>query len=206
MGGALEGRRRDVRSRRARPGAPDRRLRLLRHPGAWPTDRGTLYLLYRAATGDVDRDMYLLTSDDHGGHFHGVSVHPWRASTCPMSSASLAEIGARASWRPGRRRDRSTSAGSTRERMRPRRRSRRRAVAANRKHPAVAGNARGETILVWTEGTGWQKGGSLAWQVFDRAGRPIGPEGRIDGRHPRLGPGDRRRPARRRVHDRSLIQ
>ena len=50
----------------------------------------------------------------------------------------------------------------------------------DRKHPAVAGNARGETILVWTEGTGWQKGGSLAWQVFDRSGRPIGPEGRIE--------------------------
>ena len=50
----------------------------------------------------------------------------------------------------------------------------------NRKHPAVAGNARGETILVWTEGTGWQKGGSLAWQVFDRSGRPVGPEGRIE--------------------------
>ncbi len=50
----------------------------------------------------------------------------------------------------------------------------------DRKHPAVAGNARGETILVWTEGTGWQKGGSLAWQVFDRSGRPFGPEGRIE--------------------------
>ena len=49
----------------------------------------------------------------------------------------------------------------------------------DRKHPAVAGNARGETILVWTEGTGWQKGGSLAWQVFDRDGRPGGMSGRI---------------------------
>jgi hypothetical protein len=44
-----------------------------------------------------------------------------------------------------------------------------------------AGNAHGETILVWTEGTGWQKGGSLAWQVFDRSGRPIGSSGRIEG-------------------------
>jgi hypothetical protein len=51
----------------------------------------------------------------------------------------------------------------------------------DRKHPAVAGNARGETILVWTEGTGWQKGGSLAWRAFDRSGRPVGAEGRIEG-------------------------
>jgi hypothetical protein len=32
-------------------------------------------------------------------------------------------------------------------------------------------NRNGEVLLVWTEGTGWQKGGSLAWQVYDGAGR-----------------------------------
>jgi hypothetical protein len=52
---------------------------------------------------------------------------------------------------------------------------------AGRKHGAVAGNSRGETILVWAEGTGWQRGGALAWQVFDRAGRPTDAKGRIDG-------------------------
>ena len=31
----------------------------------------------------------------------------------------------------------------------------------NRKHPAVATNPRGETIVVWAEDTGWQRGGSL---------------------------------------------
>ena len=41
----------------------------------------------------------------------------------------------------------------------------------NRKHPAIASNARGETIMVWTEGTGWQKGGLIAWQVYDRDGK-----------------------------------
>lgn len=56
--------------------------------------------------------------------------------------------------------------------------------AAGRKHPAVAGNARGETLLVWTEGTGWQKGGSLAWQVFDRNDRPTGKRGRLEGAVP----------------------
>jgi hypothetical protein len=50
-----------------------------------------------------------------------------------------------------------------------------------RKHPAVAGNARKETILVWTEGTGWNRGGSLAWQVFDRDGKPTAERGRADG-------------------------
>ena len=44
-------------------------------------------------------------------------------------------------------------------------------AARDRKHPALAVNAAGETLLVWTEGTGWQKGGALAWQVFDCSGR-----------------------------------
>ncbi len=49
-----------------------------------------------------------------------------------------------------------------------------------RKHPALAVNARGEMILVWTEGTGWQKGGALAWQVFDAAGTPTEEKGRVE--------------------------
>jgi hypothetical protein len=30
-------------------------------------------------------------------------------------------------------------------------------------------------MLVWTERTGWARGGSIAWQVFDGTGRPSGP-------------------------------
>ena len=39
-------------------------------------------------------------------------------------------------------------------------------------------------LLAWTEGTGWQKGGSLAWQLFDRSGRPLAEKGRLDGAIP----------------------
>ena len=140
--------------------------------------RGTLYLLYRAATGGVERDMYLLSSDDHAGHFRGASIHPWRAETCPMSSATMAEAGpgVLAAWETKGQVYFSRVDPQTHEASPP--------IAppggrGDRKHPAVAGNARGETILVWTEGTGWQKGGALAWQVFDRSGRPSGPSGRI---------------------------
>jgi hypothetical protein len=44
-----------------------------------------------------------------------------------------------------------------------------------RKHPALAIGARGEILLVWREGTGWQQGGALAWQVFDKDGKPTIP-------------------------------
>jgi hypothetical protein len=45
----------------------------------------------------------------------------------------------------------------------------------------VAGNGKGETILVWTEGMGWNRGGSLAWQVFDKAGKPTQTKSETDG-------------------------
>ena len=50
-----------------------------------------------------------------------------------------------------------------------------------RKHPALAVNAKGETILVWTEGTGWERGGALVWQAFDQSGTATEDRGRSDG-------------------------
>src|SRR5437763_1768405 len=49
----------------------------------------------------------------------------------------------------------------------------------NRKQPALAVNKQGEVLLAWTEGTGWQKGGALAWQVFSPSGQPTGERGRV---------------------------
>ncbi len=147
---------------------------------ALATQDGTVYLLYRAATRGVDRDMYLLSSDDLAGHFRGESIHPWPANVCPMSSAALSEpaggLGVLAAWE--------TRGQVYFSRIDPRTHRAGPPIApeggvGNRKHPAVAANARGQTMLVWTEGTGWQKGGSLAWQLFDRDGRPGGMSGRI---------------------------
>jgi hypothetical protein len=50
-----------------------------------------------------------------------------------------------------------------------------------RKHPAVTINSRGETIMAWTEGMGWARGGSVAWQVYDKEGKPTGQRGRAAG-------------------------
>src|ERR1700721_3030279 len=50
-----------------------------------------------------------------------------------------------------------------------------------RKYPNVAGNSRGETLLTWTEGMKWGRGGSIRWQVFDRNGAPEGQAGHAEG-------------------------
>ena len=46
--------------------------------------------------------------------------------------------------------------------------------AKGRKHPRLAITPNGDMLMVWTEGTGWQRGGSLAWHLFDRDGKLIG--------------------------------
>jgi hypothetical protein len=50
-----------------------------------------------------------------------------------------------------------------------------------RKHPRIAVNDNGDVLLAWTEGTGWAKGGSFAYQIFDRAGRPTAENKQIPG-------------------------
>ena len=140
--------------------------------------QGTVYFLYRAATDNSGRDMTLLTSRDGGGHFEGTTLHPWRLFACPMSSESLAEgpSGVTAAWETNGQVFLSRIDPKTLEPSQP--------VSApgggDRKHPALAVNAKGETLLAWAEGTGWQRGGALAWRVFDPSGRPTRVSGRIE--------------------------
>ena len=69
--------------------------------------------------------------------------------------------------RPGTPTARCISHVSSRGRGKPANRSRHPATAPghgkNRKHPALAVTGKGELILVWPEGTGWETGGDLAW-------------------------------------------
>jgi hypothetical protein len=142
--------------------------------------KGRIYALYRSARDQVNRDMYLLTSRDRGSSFEGIDLDPWQVSECPGSTMAfaLSRAGALAAWETKRqvywaRIDPATDKCSS-------------PIAApgatgNRKNPAVASNARGQTILVWTEGTGWEQGGRLAWQVFDKSGKPTSERGTAPG-------------------------
>jgi hypothetical protein len=42
-------------------------------------------------------------------------------------------------------------------------------------------NTRGDVLLAWSEGTAWQRGGAVAWQVFDRSDRPTTELGKAAG-------------------------
>ncbi len=41
------------------------------------------------------------------------------------------------------------------------------------KHPSIAINAMGDICVVQAVGTGWARGGTIAWQVFDSAGKSL---------------------------------
>src|SRR5260370_24694547 len=55
------------------------------------TREGTLLALYRSATADVHRDIYLLASKNNGQSFQGSLVHTWEINACPMSTMSFTE-------------------------------------------------------------------------------------------------------------------
>jgi hypothetical protein len=150
---------------------------------AYADRRGSVYVLYRAATANVERDMILLTSLDHGRSFQGTRLHRWKLNACPMSSEAFAESasGVLAAWE--------TKGQVYFARIDPMTGKPSRIIAApgdggEQKHPSLAAAADGSTLLAWTEGTGWERGGSLAWQTFSAAGEPIGMPGRMKGAVP----------------------
>jgi hypothetical protein len=132
-----------------------------------------LALLYRSATGQTNRDIYLLTSHDNGRSFAGSRVQPWSINACPMTSMSLAASGNRvmAAWETAGQVyfGAVDGAGTVPSIVAAP------GDAAGRKHPRLAISPNGGSMLVWTERTAWAKGGSIAWQVFDSSGRPSGP-------------------------------
>jgi hypothetical protein len=147
---------------------------------AFADRKGTVYVLYRSATERENRDTYLLSSRDKGATFEGADIDPWKVTTCPMSSFAFAEggPGVLATWET---REQVYYAGIDTASGKRSATVAAPGTARGRKHPVVAANSRGQTILVWTEGMGWNRGGSVAWQVFDKEGKPTGEKGRSDG-------------------------
>ncbi len=141
---------------------------------------GNVYVLFRSASERVHRDTYLLRSTDRGARFHGDDLHPWRIEACPMSSFAMAQGKGEvlAAWE--------TNGQIYFARIDPETGKPSRPIAApgdarGRKHPVLAINERGQILLGWTEGMGWQRGGAAVWQAFDKDGKPTGEMGRADG-------------------------
>ncbi len=131
---------------------------------------GELLTLYRAARSMSQRDIVLMTSRDGGTTFQHRDVGPWAVNMCPMSSASVISAGAktRAAWE-AEGKVFTSLLDATSDAI----------TVSNDKarHPALAMNSKGETLVSWSIGTGWQKGGQLGWLVLDPTGKPTATRG-----------------------------
>jgi hypothetical protein len=138
---------------------------------------GALRILYRAATANVHRDIYLLTSPHSGRDFTGRKLDTWQINACPMTSMDFAQAGKKVegAWETGGQvyfEDLTASNPAPVEAT---------GAGQNRKHPRIAIAPNGETLMAWTEGTGWGRGGSLAWQLYNAAGKPAGEKQTVAG-------------------------
>ena len=134
---------------------------------------GTVRVAYRGAGDNVRRGMWLLTSRDHGKTFTDQLIQPWEIGACPVATTTFS-VGPETTYvaweTEGQVHVADVAAldapfsppGETKFR---------------RKNPTVAANDRGDVLLVWGDGPGYQSGGTLHWQLFDSAGRPRGEPG-----------------------------
>ena len=143
---------------------------------AFMSPAGELFTLYRSAKQVTQRDITLLSSRDGGTTFTQLMLHPWATGMCPMSSASITMSGKTtlAAWETEGRIFAAPLPGGTYNTAQP-------VSGTNAKHPAMASNARGETVVAWSVGTGWQRGGGLAWAVLDSSGKPTKQHGEAPG-------------------------
>lgn len=126
-----------------------------------------LSVLYRSANPAGTRDLTWLLSDDAGHSFKSTQLDTWRIATCPMSSMMLvkdANNSLRAAWE--------TQGQVYQSTLRPQGlvvapRHAPAGGAGDRKHPVLAtrGQADGPALMAWAVGTGWQRGGSVAWEL-----------------------------------------
>jgi hypothetical protein len=132
---------------------------------------GRLQLLYRSAGAMIHRDAMWMTIGPQGAS-EPVRLQPWELPACPMTTFAMASGpgGLVAAWETQQQiysallspDPKQVSSVTSMD------------GAGVRKHPSVAINSRGDRLIAWTEGTAWARGGSVAWQLQDRAGRRLG--------------------------------
>lgn len=137
---------------------------------AFADRQGNLAVLYRAADDSANRDSMLLVSTNLGLSFESLPLGVWRSSTCPMSTPALGsgpggsllamwETQGQVYQRAIKLPQLSSSPPAATPTENP----------GNRKHPVFATNEikRPRLLMAWVEGSGWEKGGSVAWESVD---------------------------------------
>ena len=133
---------------------------------------GAIYALYRSADQMIHRDMTLVRLDSITTKSTVQIVGMMQSGTCVMSTSALLvtpkgavigawQTGGQVYWSPLENKKSLLNATAPS------------GPATGRKHPTLAVNATGQVLIAWTEGTGWNKGGSVDWQVYESSGQPV---------------------------------
>ena len=133
-----------------------------------------LYIVYRAAGENVHRDTMLLTSRNGNADFETRRLDEWKLEACPLSTAALAG-GPHGVWAAWETEGQIKLAALSPEFARPI--VQKPESAGRQKHPVLASNNAGEWLLAWLEGSGWGKGGTVAWQIYGAGGHPSAERG-----------------------------
>jgi hypothetical protein len=133
---------------------------------------GKLYVLYRGVQEKLNRPEVCLVSDDAGHTFKPLYTDLWKTATCPASTVSFQQGNANlfAAWET----DGNVFAATIHD-------GRETNVMApqgdgKRKFPFAIENGKGEVLLTWVEGAGWEKAGTVAWEIF-KNGKTTGQKG-----------------------------
>jgi hypothetical protein len=131
---------------------------------------GGFHALYRHASGE-SRAMQWLHCEAKG-EFTRQEVQAWKINACPMSSSFILPTGDAmlAAWE--------TESAIWMQRLEADSAAPQKISDKNSKHPCLARNKRDETLITWAIGTGWQRGGTLAWSLLASDGKEIATSGK----------------------------
>ncbi len=122
---------------------------------------GTLCVLYRAATAPTERGMWLITGKT--GQTTLKKLDDCRVAKCPMSSASHMTSGPTLCGtleNEGQMVTGIIAETSASRKIGPK----------HAKHPVLARNSKGQTLVASIRGSGWSRTGTLHWEILDAQG------------------------------------
>jgi len=127
-----------------------------------------LYTLYRNVDGNGGRNIHLISLGKDGKEAKDILADHWPIDGCPMSSSTLfsAEKGVFGAWEAEKKITFAKVSGTDLELKSPQTQN------EGSRHPSIV-SLEDHIMLVWSEGTGWNKGGDAAWEIIGPSGKTI---------------------------------